>query len=43
MSRELRPRQRVSVSLPYITRNGNDWSDRYPGIVAAAAKLRCRS
>jgi DNA ligase D-like protein (predicted ligase) len=25
------------------TRNGFDWSDRYPGIVQAAAKLGCRS
>lgn len=26
-----------------FTRNHNDWTARYPGIVAAAAKLRCRS
>ena len=25
------------------TRNGHDWSDRYPGIIAAARKLSCRS
>ena len=25
------------------TRNGHDWSDRYPGIVRAASGLRCRS
>jgi bifunctional non-homologous end joining protein LigD len=25
------------------TRNGHDWSDRYPGIVAAACKLPCRT
>ena len=25
------------------TRNGHDWSDRYPGIIAAARKLPCRS
>jgi DNA ligase D-like protein (predicted ligase) len=25
------------------TRNGYDWSDRYPGIVASAAKLNCQS
>jgi bifunctional non-homologous end joining protein LigD len=25
------------------TRNGFDWSERYPGIVRAAAKLPCRS
>ena len=24
-------------------RNRYDWTDRYPGIVAAAEKLRCRS
>ena len=23
-------------------RNGHDWSDRYPGIIAAARKLPCR-
>jgi ATP-dependent DNA ligase len=26
-----------------FTRNGYDWSDRYPSIVRAAANLRCRS
>src|SRR5262249_17663861 len=26
-----------------FSRNGYDWSDRYPGIVRAAAKLRCKS
>jgi bifunctional non-homologous end joining protein LigD len=26
-----------------FTRNGYDWSDRYPGIVRAAAKLHCQS
>src|SRR6185369_15465055 len=25
------------------TRNGHDWSDRYPGIIAAVRKLPCRS
>src|SRR6188474_541543 len=25
------------------TRNGHNWSDRYPGIIAAARKLPCRS
>jgi len=25
------------------TRHGHDWSDRYPGIIAAARKLPCRS
>ena len=26
-----------------LTRNGHDWSDRYPSIVHAASKLRCQS
>src|SRR5262245_62477574 len=26
-----------------FSRNGYDWSDRYPGIVRAAAKLQCKS
>src|SRR6476660_7032990 len=26
-----------------FTRNGHDWSDRYPSIVRAAADLRCQS
>jgi ATP-dependent DNA ligase len=26
-----------------FTRNHNDWTDRYPGIIAAVVKLRCRS
>src|SRR6476660_90381 len=26
-----------------FSRNGHDWSDRYPSIVRAAAKLRCKS
>jgi bifunctional non-homologous end joining protein LigD len=26
-----------------LTRNGHDWSDRYPTIVRAISKLRCRS
>jgi bifunctional non-homologous end joining protein LigD len=26
-----------------FTRNGHNWSDRYPGIVRAAAGLRCKS
>jgi bifunctional non-homologous end joining protein LigD len=26
-----------------LTRNGHDWSDRYPSIVDAAASLRCQS
>jgi len=30
------------TALAY-TRNGHDWSDRYPGIVVAAGKLPCRN
>ena len=30
------------TALAY-TRNGHDWSDRYPGIIAAARKLPCRN
>jgi bifunctional non-homologous end joining protein LigD len=30
------------TALAY-TRNGHDWSDHYPGIIAAARKLSCRS
>jgi ATP-dependent DNA ligase len=26
-----------------FTRNGYDWSDRYPAIVRAASSLRCKS
>ena len=26
-----------------FSRNGHDWSNRYPGIVRAAAKLHCKS
>jgi bifunctional non-homologous end joining protein LigD len=26
-----------------LTRNGYDWTDRYPSIVRTAAKLRCKS
>ena len=26
-----------------FTRNGHDWTDRYPSIVLAAANLRCKS
>ena len=26
-----------------FTRNGHDWSDRYPSIVRAASNLRCKS
>jgi bifunctional non-homologous end joining protein LigD len=34
-------RDRKIVQL--FTRRGNDWTDRYPAIAAAAAKLRARS
>lgn len=30
-------------SVRAFTRNGHDWSDRYPGLIAAAASLRCSS
>ena len=30
------------TALAY-TRNGHDWSDRYPGIIAAARKMPCRN
>ncbi len=30
-------------SVVAYTRNGFDWTDRYPRIVQAAAKLHCRS
>ena len=30
-------------SVRAFTRNGHDWSDRYPGIVASAARLGCRA
>jgi ATP-dependent DNA ligase len=26
-----------------LTRNGHDWTDRYPSIVSAALKLKCKS
>jgi len=26
-----------------LTRNGHDWTERYPSVVRAAAKLECRS
>jgi bifunctional non-homologous end joining protein LigD len=26
-----------------FTRNRSDWTDRYPGIITATEKLRCRS
>src|SRR5262245_42222370 len=32
-----------SVEPRAYTRNGRDWSDRYPGIIAAARKLPCRA
>ena len=39
--RTLLLRDRCSVRA--FTRNGHDWSDRYPGIVDSAAGLECRS
>ena len=30
-------------SVRAFTRNGHDWSDRYPGIVDSAARLGCKS
>jgi bifunctional non-homologous end joining protein LigD len=32
-----------AVERAFYTRNGFDWSDRYPFIVRAASRLRCRS
>ena len=40
-SRTLLVRDQGSVRA--FTRNGHGWSDRYPGVVASAARLRCRS
>jgi len=33
----------LSAAACAHTRNGHNWSDRYPGIIAAARKLSCRS
>jgi bifunctional non-homologous end joining protein LigD len=35
--------RRDSAGIRLITRNGHDWSDRFPLIAEAAAKLRARS
>jgi hypothetical protein len=32
-----------SGHIRVLTRNGHDWSDRYPSIVAAASALKCKS
>jgi len=39
--RTIRMVERGSVRA--YTRNGLDWSERYPGIVAAASRLPCRA
>jgi ATP-dependent DNA ligase len=33
----------LSSAVRHAPRNGFDWTDRYPGIVAAAERLECRS
>jgi len=34
----------IDRGKPHVfSRNGYDWSDRYPGILRTAAKLRCKS
>ena len=33
----------IERAMLYYTRNGHDWSDRYPGIIATARKLPCRN
>jgi bifunctional non-homologous end joining protein LigD len=35
--------RREGTSVRLFTRRGYDWTDRYPAIAAAAAKLRARS
>jgi bifunctional non-homologous end joining protein LigD len=39
--RLMAPRDAAGVRL--LTRNGLDWSSRYPGIASAVNHLRCRS
>jgi bifunctional non-homologous end joining protein LigD len=34
---------REATGVRLLTRNGHDWSDRYPAVVAAVGKLRCKS
>jgi len=35
--------RRDAAGVRLLTRNGLDWSSRYPGIASAVGKLRCRS
>ena len=35
--------RRDAADVRLLTRNGLDWSSRYPGIASAVGKLRCRS
>ena len=35
--------RRDPAGVHLITRNGHDWSDRYPTVLAAVTSLRCRS
>src|SRR6202158_1663099 len=35
--------RREGATVRLFTRRGYDWTDRYPGIAAAAVKLRARS
>jgi bifunctional non-homologous end joining protein LigD len=35
--------RRVGKTVQLFTRRGNDWTERYPGIAATAAKLRAKS
>ena len=41
--RAIGPCSWLSAAACAHTRNGHNWSDRYPGIIAAARKLSCRS
>jgi bifunctional non-homologous end joining protein LigD len=41
--RAIGPCSWLSAAACAQTRNGHNWSDRYPGIIAAARKLSCRS
>jgi bifunctional non-homologous end joining protein LigD len=35
--------QRDEAGVRLITRNGHDWTERYPAVAAAGGRLRCRS
>jgi len=35
--------RRDAAGVRLLTRNGLDWSRRYPGMASAVGKLRCRS